>query len=262
MLNSNQVDYYDKVKDEIKFITNSKLRLKILTILFESPSTMKEIHSKTSLSYSSISSNLFKLELKELVYRFSNKYFLNNIIKLYLMNLLDFNKFLLLLNDFADFFIDHNIKTISLKSISNLYLLEGSQLIESNGYDIYKTYNIIQKILKEGNYVKIILPFIYSNFIEFLSKSKKYDIKFEIIVSKNIFKNLKKEIINRKISNVKLIESKRDIYLSLFISDNKMALGLYKNDNLYDSNRLLFSNSKNSLIWAENLYNHLKNEII
>ncbi|MDL2246458.1 DUF1724 domain-containing protein, partial [Methanobrevibacter sp. OttesenSCG-928-K11] len=232
--------------------------LKLLHVIFHNECSMKQINQETSLSYSSISSNISKLEKKNLLFRKSNKYYLTNDLALYLICIFDFNNSLMFLKDFTDFFIGHNVQNIPLSSIEDLYLLKSSKIIESTGHDIYKTYNIIQNILNEGQYVKAILPFLYSNFIDILLKLIKKQIKIDLIVPKNIGFIIKKEI---QSDYLNLIFTKEEINFSLFFTEDSMALGLFKNDGTYDQNRLLISNSENSIFWASRLFNNYKKEL-
>ena len=57
-----EYNYIDNIKKELKFLTNSKVRLKLLICLYDSELTVKELHEKTNLNYSSITNNLNKLE--------------------------------------------------------------------------------------------------------------------------------------------------------------------------------------------------------
>ena len=260
MLNSEYFKEYESVSENIKFITNSKIRLKILATLYNKPSAMKDIHLSTSLSYSSISSNISKLEEKKLVYRESNIYFLNNDIKLYLMFILDFNKSLLFINEFSSLFMKHNISNFPRDLLNQLYLLEDSELIESSKNDIYRPYDTIKNILNKESNLKIVLPFYYHNLINSISSAVENNNSVEIILSKNIASNFKENSLN---NNVKCFKVEENSCFSLFLSNKSMALGLFKKEGSYDQNRILYSENKNSLIWAENLFNNtlLKNSL-
>lgn len=63
MINSNYLflDMYDELYDEIRFLCNSDVRLKLLKNLDNNPRTMRELNDLVLLSYSSISNNLNKL---------------------------------------------------------------------------------------------------------------------------------------------------------------------------------------------------------
>ena len=74
------IENIDSIFEDVKFASNSFVRLKILATLFEKPQNMKELTENTNLSYSSVSSNMHEMELKHFVYRDHNKYFLINIL--------------------------------------------------------------------------------------------------------------------------------------------------------------------------------------
>ena len=96
--NENYLESYDSVSEEVKYLSNSIIRLKILATLYKCPLNMKDINTITSLSYSSISSNLHNLELKGHVYREHNKYFLSNSTKLEIEQVLKLSNILDLLD--------------------------------------------------------------------------------------------------------------------------------------------------------------------
>ena len=87
--NKNYLKNYDFVSEDIKFAANSIIRLRILSALFEKPQNMKDLADLTRLSYSSISSTLHGLELKEFVYRESNRYYLSNSLKVIIRHVLE-----------------------------------------------------------------------------------------------------------------------------------------------------------------------------
>ncbi len=88
---SDYLNDYEKTSHELKFVSNSIIRLKLLFALKTGGYSMKEISSMTKLSYCSLSTNVNNLELKNLVYRQEGKYYLENIMKIYLDNLLNVN---------------------------------------------------------------------------------------------------------------------------------------------------------------------------
>ena len=79
-------------QEDIKFLINSEIRLKILGCLFNSSASIKQIEKKTNYSYSSILDNINKLEQKKFIYSVEDRFFLYNKTKLKLINILYFNK--------------------------------------------------------------------------------------------------------------------------------------------------------------------------
>ena len=53
--------YCSVVEDELKFLNNSEIRLKVLVDLLNGPLKIRDINRSSLLSYSSVSSNVHKL---------------------------------------------------------------------------------------------------------------------------------------------------------------------------------------------------------
>lgn len=58
-------DYLNDFQEEMKFLINSEIRLKILGCLYNSSASVKQIEEKTNYSYSSILDNINKLKQKK-----------------------------------------------------------------------------------------------------------------------------------------------------------------------------------------------------
>ena len=120
---SNYLKNYDVVSDDVKFAANSIIRLKILASLLEKSQNMKDLAKSTELNYSSISSTLHGLEIRDFVYRESNKYFLSNSLKVQIKHVLELKEVVNLLNRFFNIIEGHVIDMVPEKSINELYLL-------------------------------------------------------------------------------------------------------------------------------------------
>lgn len=170
-VNENQecMENYETISEEIKYITNSLVRLKILATLYEQPLNMKDINRTTGLSYSSISSNMFGLELGGFIYRSGNLYHISNTTELYVSNILELKYTINLFNKFFNILDAHIVDMIPEKSVAQLYLLGRAILVESNEKDVYRTYNIIQHALNEASSLKCVLPFFYGDFNKYIN---------------------------------------------------------------------------------------------
>lgn len=253
--NNNYLKDYESISKDVKYLTNSLSRLKILATLYECPKTMKELTEETGLSYSSVSSTMHNLELKDFVYRESSKYYLSNSMKLEIENILELNEIMDVIDKFFNILDKHLVDMIPNASIAELYLLGQASLIESGDIDAYRTYNYIENALAEADCVKCILPFYYENFNNQLNKLVKSKKSVEAIVSSNIL------YIFEEKSNIKNLSSfKKNINFLLIVTDKVMILGLFKEDGNFDQNRLLISKNRDSIIWAYNLFKNFKNE--
>ncbi len=253
--NENYLKNYDSISEEIKYMTNSLVRLKILATLYDHPSNMKDLNQKTGLIYSSISSNMHKLELEEHVFRESNKYHLSNSTRLKIEQILELGYLITLLNEFFNILDKHLVTMIPNQSIAELYLLGKANLMESDAVDVYRMYNFMETALNSAEEVKCILPFYYENFNDILNGLVENNKKVEVMIPENIFNIFQKK---SKVNEVSSFDGE-NVFL-LIVTEELMILGLFKDDGFFDQNRLLTSKNSDSIRWANNLYENFKIE--
>ena len=104
-INSIEEDFniIEEFEEEIKLYVNSDIRLEIMTSLFNSPSTLKLLHKSTGINYTSISSNIAKLESNNIVKKEKDYYYMRRQAAIKLVNLLLLEHNLLFLYDFENF---------------------------------------------------------------------------------------------------------------------------------------------------------------
>ena len=282
-VNENQecMENYETISEEIKYITNSLVRLKILATLYEQPLNMKDINRTTGLSYSSISSNMFGLELGGFIYRSGNLYHISNTTELYVSNILELKDTINLFNKFFNILDAHIVDMIPEKSVAQLYLLGRAILVESNEKDVYRTYNIIQHALNEASSLKCVLPFFYGDFNKYINDLIDEGSHIELIIPKNIKENFE-YFLNLENDNVDLTAFNIENAFLLVVTDKVMAgeryeqenqssktlksdkvmiLGLFKEDGNFDQNRIITSKKEECIKWGENLFENFKNKI-
>ena len=219
--NKNYLKNYDSISEDVKFAANSIIRLKILAALYEKPQNIKDLSQNTRLNYSSISGILHDLE---------NNFF----------NILD----------------GHIVDMIPEDSVAELYLLGKANLLESGGVDAYKIYNFIEQALQEADKVSCIVPFYHVSFNQQFNKLVEKGKFVEVIACEDVYARYKAE------SDVKFLSSfKGKNNFLLIVTDKIMILGLFKEDESFDQNRLLTSKNSDSLIWATNLLKNFKKRI-
>ena len=261
-VNENQecMENYETISEEIKYITNSLVRLKILATLYEQSLNMKDINRTTGLSYSSISSNMFGLELGGFIYRSGNLYHISNTTELYVSNILELKDTINLFNKFFNILDAHIVDLIPEKSVAQLYLLGRAILVESNEKDVYRTYNIIQHALNEASSLKCVLPFFYGDFNKYINDLIDEGSHIELIIPKNIKENFE-YFLNLENDNVDLTAFNIENAFLLVVTDKVMILGLFKEDGNFDQNRIITSKKDECIKWGENLFENFKNNI-
>ncbi len=254
---SKTIENYESISKEVKFLPKSMIRLKILENLYESPTNMKGINQETKFNYSAISNNMHMLELGGYIYQENNRYFLSNSMRVIVGNMLQLSKLMCLLENISPICLNHAVQALPGDSINDLHWLSGVNLIESDGMNVYKTYDIIKNSISQSNYVNAILPFSYAEFNdglnELLSKNKKVHIISPMDIKEFLIKRFNVSDDNLKIDflNIEEINS-----ILLLCTDKKMILGFFKDDGTFDQNRLLVSTQDNCIKWANDLFNH------
>ena len=76
--------YCSVVEDDLKFLNNSEIRLKVLVDLLDGPLKIRDINRSSLLSYSSISSNVHKLCEEGYVEKIHNSFQLTNLGFIYI----------------------------------------------------------------------------------------------------------------------------------------------------------------------------------
>lgn len=255
-IEKNTLEMYEIVNEEIKYLSNSLIRLDILTTIFHNPKTMKDINSDTGLSYSSISSNIHNLEINDYVVRDLNRYYLSNIMEFYLDNILKVQATLDVLNKFKSFFNNHNILNLPKEVMGNIFLLDSSYLVESSEVNIYKTREFILDSIICAEYVKGILPNTFALMDDKLNELIDKNREIELLVSEELYSNFLKNL-NIK-PNLKIDCFKNNSDFSLIITDKVMILSLSNLEGVFDQNIALVSKEVNGKQWAQNLFNVFK----
>ena len=255
------------LNNDITFLAKSEIRLKILSELQKKPRSVKELVNVTKITYSSISSNLTKLEENDHITKKKNRYHLNPLSEIYYENLMDFKVSMDLIENFDDFWRNHNIDQLTIDSVQNIIDLKDSELVKTTPLDIYKTHNVNKENILNSDNIKAIFPYLHPEYPQLLENILKKQGKVELIIPKNMFKELIFEISNNvrkkatKDKKLKVYTTEDDLKLYLTLCDRTMSLGLFKNDGSFDQNRLLISKSKEAQLWAENLFESVKQQV-
>lgn len=253
--NDECIENLETIFDDVKFTANSFVRLKILAGLYDGPQNMREMTEITGLSYSSVSSNMHDLELKNLLYREHNKYYLTNSARVRIENVLELKRIISLLNEFFNILDGHIVDMIPNESVMELYMLGKAKLMESSGVDAYRTNNFIERCLSQAESVKCILPFYQESYFEILKDLILQNKDVEILVPQNLLESFQEK------SNIEgLVPFNEYNSFLLIVTDKVMILGLFLENGYFDQNRLLTSKNEESIGWANNLFKNFKNE--
>ena len=260
----------DKNKDinnDIKFLVKSEIRLKILSELNKQPNNIRGIVKKTKITYSSVSSNIGKLEKKNYITKTNKKYHVTPMTEVYFNSIMEFKQSVDLINTFDKFWDKHDLKQLSIESVKNITDLKDSEMIETTPLDIFKTHNTIKEQIIQSKNVKAIFPYLHPEYPKLIENVLKNQGSVELIIPQGIFKEFVMRIDGKTRRTAKNNEKFRvyryedDLNLYLTLCDENISLGLFKNDGSFDQNRILISDNHKSNIWASELFEHVKKQV-
>ena len=177
------MNIHNDINNDIKFLAKSEIRLKILNEIYKKPNNVRGIVKKTKITYSSVSSNIGKLEKNNHITKIDNKYHINPMSEVYLKTLMDFKTSMDIVSDYETFWNKHNLNQLSINSVKRITDLKDSQLIETTPVDIYKTHNAIKNQIMSSKNVKAIFPYLhpeYPGLIEMVLKNETFTISYDL----------------------------------------------------------------------------------
>jgi predicted transcriptional regulator len=257
------MDKFRFVKDDLKFLTNSEIRLKIINSIAKSSKSAKEIHIDTGLAYGSISLNLKNLANRNFLHSDFNGYQISNLTKILFAEINEFNKSINFLNKFSDFFKNHVIKDIDEEFLKDIIYLNESQIIESSSTEIYKIHNRLIESISNSEDIYAVITFIHPDYPDVFKNLINNGANLSLLISENICSNFIKlmgdELVEKAIidKNLNVKKLREDIDVLLVGSPNFIYLGLFKEDNSFDQNRILFSNDEKAMKWGFKLFNKM-----
>lgn len=262
------MDMTKDINNDIKFFAKSEIRLKILSELNKQPNNIRGIVKKTKITYSSVSSNIGKLEKRNYITKSNKKYHVNPMTEVFFKSLMDFKQSVDLINDYEAFWNRHDLKQLSIESVKNITYLKDSEIIETTPTDIFKTHNTIKEQIMQSENVKAIFPYLHPEYPKLIEEVLNNQGSVELIIPKSISKellsrmDLKTRQIAKRNGRLNVYEFKNDLNIYLTICDGNISLGLFKSDGSFDQNRILISDNQKSNLWAHELFAHVKEQVM
>ena len=131
-------ELYDEIKDDLKFITSSDIRAKIIISLKEGPKKLGDLKDEVHMRSSSILHSMSQLENKNLISREFRSYSLSQTGEMIAIILIDMVNSFSLMRTHEDFWLNHEINEIPedlvgkidcLGDFKVITVISGGQLI-------------------------------------------------------------------------------------------------------------------------------------
>ncbi|MBI5680165.1 MAG: DUF1724 domain-containing protein [Methanobacterium sp.] len=248
---------YEEIKNDLKFITSSDIRTKIIISLKERPKKLGELKNEVQTNASAILHNMGQLENKKLIIKEFQDYSLSQTGEITAINLINLVKAIYLLKNNKDYLLNHDLKEIPISLLDEIECLEHLKITNSPIDIILNTYS---GRIAESKYIKCIIP-VSGIINEFISDILHQNINSNLIFAKNDLEdtspqiNLKTPSIVNKKSNLKFAIH-NNLKLTLILTDNFLLLNLPEINGRNDSKTNLVCQSEDAICWGNKLFDY------
>lgn len=264
-LSQSYFEEFIDIQKEIRILTNSQTRIKILNFLMKNSASIKEIKKNTGLSHSSISNNLSKLIESGHVLEKEDKYYIKNSTKFKLINYNSLNNSLNAITKNTELLNDHIVDKINFEGLKDLSNLKELSIIESTSDDVYKAIRLFKDYFVGSSSLKAIFPFIHPQKSVIGEDWFNRDVDIKLILPPAIFKALINIVKNNELDYVKnkhlqLKSVNENILFALIVADKGIALGLCKKDGSFNQNLIMVSDSDEAIEWGLEVFNEFESK--
>jgi len=246
---------YDEIKDDLKFITSSDIRVKIIISLKDGQKKLGDLKDEVHMRSSSILHSMSQLESRNLIIREFQSYSLSQPGEMIAIILVDMINSFSLMKKHEDFWLNHEINEIPEDFLDKIDCLGDFKVIIYPFTDSLNQ-SILKKLFLKSKVIKGILsPLIIQD--EFEVVDEKEDINL-ILANTTLneaievkFENLKNSTTIEKIKFWKI----KDLKLALIVTDKFLLFNLPPLQK-QDSISYLMSETEESIEWGNNLFNH------
>lgn len=252
---------YEKVKDNLKFISSSTVRTKIIISLTRGTTTLKDLKEQLGVDSSTILHAMKKLVNKNLVYKEGDEYFISQTGIVIGLKLIDMIKMLFIFNHKEDLIFGSELP---VDLIWELNELNFSDFILPENSDFIFYHHFHNYIMKSKN-LRGVSSICNTNILETFRLIAENDKQLEVIVTPQVIREtrdvLDSDILDLCLNlisdeKIKIWTIERDLSLSFFITDDLIFLGLLTNHGDDVDLKDMISYNSNAVDWGNCLFDY------
>jgi len=254
---------YEEVEEELKFLTTSGVRIKMLASLLEKPKTSTQLKDEIGVGASTVIHAARDLEQEGLLIEKTDGYHLTTIGKIMTLKLLEIIKTIYAMKRSKNFWMKHSIDGIPEKSIKNIYMLCEHELLTSSIRNVFKTLSVYMEITKKAKEFYGVSPVFVEAFVNLVTKLLNRGTKVNLVITEDVFEELKrinkkglKKVLENK--NLSLWVIKETPPVAFTVTDAVFSLGLFDEEGVYDPTQDIVSFDKEALEWGRELFEYYK----
>lgn len=248
---------YEGIKDDLKFITGSDVKAKIIIALKGQQKNLSNLKIDINVTSSTILHNMKQLEKKKIVKKEFQDYSLSQTGEIIVSNITGMINAACMVKKNKEYWLNHEINSIPEDLINKLECLGDIEVLKQKSrFDVFKKSMIKSKSVKwiynDSTNEKILLETILD-----VKKSLNL-ISTEHFLSEVL--RIKNENPGKSFKNIRLWQYNKDLKLNLIVLDNSIFLNL-PHVNVYNDNRFyLISECEKGVKWGNDLFYHYLNQ--
>ncbi|MCJ7444224.1 MAG: DUF1724 domain-containing protein [Methanotrichaceae archaeon] len=254
-------EFFDLAEGQLKGFTRSGVRTKVLLCLEERAKTAAELEDEIGIRTSTILHSIKDMMEHNLIGKSGQGYFLTNIGKIQAKLLDDLISAMVILDQYKDFWLTHDISGIPENLLLRIGVLSQSQILSADPAALLKVYeNFISELLKSEN-IYGVSPIVLPEYANAIAAAVNNGAKVELILTENVMKIVLKDhyIILKNLlehEDFKLYKINHEVKVAFTVTDSLISLGLFGLDGVYDMVEDLICTGKKAQEWGMELFNY------
>ena len=249
---------YNEIKDDLKFIISSDIKVKTIISLKEGQKKLGDLKKEVHTNSSTILHNLSQLESRNLIKKEFQDYSLSQTGEIASIILIDTITIFSVIKKNKDFWLNHKINGIPDHLIDKIENLDNFKITKRTIGDLTITYK--ESLLNSRN-IKCIFP--TNGFNEFIIEMLDLNKHIELILTKKSSNELSSRLkLNSKIDdekNLKLYKINK-LELLLIVTNDLLWLNLPSECGSYNFEEFLINENEEAVEWGNQLFNYYLNE--
>lgn len=259
---NNILNQYDDVKDDLKLLTTSNIRTKIILILNDRNKQLSDLRNELQLGSSTILRAMEKLKTHDIIIKKDNKYSLSSYGKLFAIKLENMLKSCYTIKKNDILWLEHHIDGIPEDLLKDIGCLSDSIIIEATPTDVVRPYTYFAENFIESNQIKCISPIFYNQYIfiyrEVLKKGANLELMLTPIILDKLIETMGTDELKELISvyglKIWIIEENTNILFT--VTEKFISIGLFSIEGQFDITLKLISFNTDSIKWGNKLFNY------
>lgn len=261
------IDLYEGVKEDLKFLTTSGVRIKLLISLNKENMTMDQFRDEFGYRTSTILPVLAELKSKDLIYKDDRQYGLTPYGKLISLKLIDFIEVLHMFKKQERFWKNHETHGIPDLFFRSIGSLSRSTIIEDMPADLFATHRHFIELLGECEVVNGVSPFIHPDFPDLFKVFVESGVVVRLVVTYPVLKLMcdrHKDVLQHvaNMPNFSLRVTDEDVKVAFTVTEKLLSLGFFRPDGTYDYGMDLVSEDAAAIRWGSALFEDYWNQSV